>query len=87
MQTVPITGDNIVTNELINEQKGNEPEMSSSNDTEQKGRISRVPSNISTIKNTNIEFENHVVVQQDQQPPQQRRIFKIIVIGDSNVGK
>ena len=79
MQTVPMIAENIIT--------GNDFEVSSYNDTEQKERISKIHCNISNIKNTNIEFENHVVVQQDQQHLQQRRIFKIIVIGDSNVGK
>ncbi len=87
MQTVPIIDENILTTLLVDQISGNDLDVSSSNDTCQKGRISKIPTNISNIKKTNTEFENQVVVPQDKQPPQQRRIFKIIVIGDSNVGK
>lgn len=51
-------------------------------------RISKIPENITTIKSNNVEFEKNVsspTVKNNLK--HHRRIFKIIVIGDSNVGR
>ncbi len=72
MQSVPLS------NNLSNEDKSDG--FNSINEVE---RISKIPENISNIRKDNVEFEKSIV----QQTKQHRRIFKIIVIGDSNVGK
>ncbi len=61
----------------------NEDKTDESKTTNETERISQIPANISNIRKDNVEFEKHVI----QQTKQHRRIFKIIVIGDSNVGK
>ena len=50
-------------------------------------RITSIPSNISNIRKENVEFEKRNIGHGINQQKQARRIFKIIVIGDSNVGK
>jgi len=51
-------------------------------------RISRIPENISNIRSNNVEFEKTASTPTVKNNLKyHRRIFKIIVIGDSNVGK
>lgn len=77
MQTVP-TNSNPTETSVPTKEKENK--LDSIDETE---RISKVPENIANIRSDNVEFEKHMI----QTPKQHRRIFKIIVIGDSNVGK
>lgn len=95
MQTVPSNNDDSIelNNKLSNENMNsgrvldNEPskqkdQVNNHETSEVNDRISNIPKNISNIRRDNVEFERNVV-----QQPKHKRIFKIIVIGDSNVGK
>lgn len=89
MQTVPSNNDSIELNSnqsnenILNFEAVKQKDQVNNNETlGTTDRIAKIPTNISNIRRENVEFEQNAI-----QKPQHTRIFKIIVIGDSNVGK